>query len=110
MGESAALGASSWTQWAVAYNPGQEPITIDFDFNQKQAIKKAVLWCYGDVRNYEFTVGGQKCRVTSKNKPTMMMEQIELILPQAVTADKAQITISGGDKRLIISEVEIWAE
>ncbi len=110
MGASASLGASSWTKWAVAYNPGKEPITIDFNFNQRQAIKKAILWCYGDVRNYEFSVEGQKCSVTGKNKPTMMMEKIELILPQAVVSDKAQIKISGGDKRLVIAEVEIWGE
>ena len=110
MGPSASLGASSWTKWAVAYNPGKEPVAIDFAFDSKQAIKKAVLWCYGDVRNYEFSVEGQKCSVTGKNKPTMMMEKIELVLPQAVVSDKAQIKISGGDKRLVIAEVEIWGE
>ena len=110
MGASASLGASSWTKWAVAYNPGKEPVTIDFAFDSKQAIKKAILWCYGDVRNYEFSVEGQKCSVTGKNKPTMMMEKIELVLPQAVVSDKAQIKIRGGDKRLVIAEVEIWGE
>ena len=110
MGASASLGASSWTQWAVGYNPGKEPITIDFSFNRKQAVKKAILWCYGDVRNYEFSAGGEKCSVTSQNKPTMMMEQIELVLPHSVDSDKVQIKISGGEKRLVIAEVEIWAE
>jgi hypothetical protein len=40
----------------------------------------------------------------------MMMEQIELILPQPVLTDKVQIRINGASKGLIIAETEIWSE
>ena len=110
MGPSASLGASPWSQWAIGYKPGKEPITITFNFNKKHTVKKAILWCYGDVRNYQFFAEGQRCSITSLNKPTMMMEQIQLVLPKSVITDKVQLKITNGNKPLVIAEVEIWSK
>lgn len=106
----AALGASRWTQWVIAYKPGKESILIDFKFNKKLPVRKARLWCSGAVRDCELYADGKKCTVKGKNAPSSLMEQIELILPQPVLTDKAQIRINGASKGLIIAETELWSE
>ncbi len=110
LAKSAALGATAWWQWVVGYKPGDSQITVNFAFNKKVPVKRARLWVCGDVREYEFSAGGKKTAYRGKWRNGMLMEMIDLELPENVTTDNAQIKISGGSNTLIIAEAEVWSE